>query len=425
MNEIIKFKSGLRLAVQPMKSTRGVSIGVFVGVGSAYENRANNGISHFIEHMLFKGTKNRSAYRISEESESIGAQLNAYTARDRTCFYSLGTSEHTEQCAELLSDLYFNSLFDDDGMNREKGVILEEINMCEDDPSDVCNDLALTAIFGKKGLGQTILGTAKNVKAFTRDDCLSYMDKFYSAKNTVIAIAGDVTKDEAIGIVDKYFECEFEKKANAKVQKLKREDFKTVSLKKAKKCEQANVIFAFPSYNRGDERTDIAALVSFALGGGMSSRLFQKLREELGVVYSVDTTVNSYVNNGVFEIYLATAPDTLDKAIKGVAEVIKKFTAEGMTDKEISTAKEQYKTSAVLVHERCASVVGIIGRKALLENKTVDVDETIERTNGYTKDQINAVLRDTLDVERVAASYAGKKYDCDVLSLLKKYIAEE
>lgn len=204
MEKIKTYDNGLRLVVKTMPGLYTVSLGILVNTGSINETAENNGISHYIEHMLFKGTEKRSAFEISDSTERLGSQINAYTAKENTCYYVKSTKENFRASAEILSDLFFNSVFDDEESAREKGVIQEEIHMCDDAPEDLCFDLLAESYFGKSGLGRTVLGTSENVDRFTKEDILSYMDKYYVPENVVVSIAGNITFSEAEKICDEF-----------------------------------------------------------------------------------------------------------------------------------------------------------------------------------------------------------------------------
>ncbi|MBO7156670.1 MAG: insulinase family protein, partial [Clostridia bacterium] len=265
MDLIYTFANGLRLALCPMEHTRSVAIGVYVGAGAANETKDINGISHFTEHMLFKGTQKRSAFDIANEMESIGVQINAFTARHMTCYYTISTDEHTEHCMDMLSDIFFNSLLSEDEISRERNVILEEISRYEDDPEDVCNEGLASVFYGDTPMGRPILGSRENVKRFTSKDIRDYMAKYYVPQNTVISMAGSFKVEDAIALAGKYFENHFKNLTFNHVD----EDVQTHSayFEKVKPTEQANVAFAFPSYSYKSEERDVVSLISSIFGG--------------------------------------------------------------------------------------------------------------------------------------------------------------
>lgn len=204
-----KFDNGLRLIAKRIDGLLSVSAGVLVKTGSMNESSSENGISHFIEHVMFKGTEKRSAFDISDHIDRIGAQINAFTSKELTCYYTKSTKEHLENSLDILSDIFFNSVFEKEELEKEKGVVIEEIKMCEDTPEDLCLDLLARSYYGENGLGQTILGSEKNVKSFNRDIIRNYMDKYYTADNVVISIVGNIDVDKTVELVDRYFADKF------------------------------------------------------------------------------------------------------------------------------------------------------------------------------------------------------------------------
>ena len=279
-----RYDNGLRLVVKKMEGLMSVTMGILVGTGAGVETDAEDGISHFIEHMQFKGTQKRNAFEISDAFDRIGAQVNAFTGKDLTCYYSKCTSDHTADCFELLSDLFLNATFPDDEMDREKGVICEEISMNEDTPEDLCLDLLANAFYGKENYGRNILGSAKNVKGFTFEDVQKYKRARYCPENIVISFAGGVDMATAQSLVETYFgnleKGEFEdRKPNIIKQRL--------SLVKQKPIEQMHIAIAYPSVCRGDSREDMVSAINGVFGGSMSARLFQEVREKRGLAYSV------------------------------------------------------------------------------------------------------------------------------------------
>lgn len=418
MNKIIRYPSGLRLALHRMDGTRSIAIGIYVGCGSAYETPELSGISHFIEHMLFKGTEKRNAFQIAEEMESVGAQINAFTSREITSYYTISTDEHAEICMEMLSDIFFNATFTHDSIEKEKGVVLEEISMCEDDPADLCMDLLSLAYYGDSGLGRPILGKAETVKSFTADMMRKFISDHYSADNVVITVAGNAEHDRIYKLVEKYFEKPFVNKTR-KESKVTPPDKASRLMTRSKAIEQANIAFAFPAYRYNHDLSLSVSLLSTVLGGGMSSRLFQKLREELGLVYDIYTTQSEYLKEGYFVIYLATNPATAVQAVKAVKEVLNVIKKDGITEREFLKGREQLKSAIVLGAERAASIMRAAGSRALLANKTFDLNERLDDINKITMDNINEVINYIFDFEKASASYVGRESEEDILKLLK------
>ena len=418
MNEITKFSSGLRLAFHPMPYTKSIAIGIYVGTGSANEDATNNGISHFIEHMVFKGTSHRTAYDIANEMESVGAQINAFTSRNVTSFYTVSTWEHTERCFDVLSDIFFNASFNEEDMKKEKGVVLEEISMSLDDPGDLAYDNFNTAFYGNKGLGRTILGTVNNVKSFTEEDLRAYIKEYYTANNVVIAVAGAGEESQIIELVEKYFEKNMTATSAKKTKKRAPRTFSRV-IKKHKPIEQANIVIGFPAYQFGHKNILAMTLFTHIFGGGMSSRLFQNVREQRGLAYEVYALPSSYSNSGAFTIFVGTNPATAKQAVEVIREEILKVKALGLTEEEIKKGKEQLKSSVVLGGERSVAVMRAVGQHAIMNGTVYELDERLELIEKITKDDIDEAINAIFDFDKVSVSYVGKKIECDLLATIK------
>jgi predicted Zn-dependent peptidase len=418
MKKIITFPSGMRVAMHPMKYTRVVTIGVYVGVGSSCETKDINGISHFIEHMVFKGTERRSAFEIADEMESIGAQINAFTSRDCTAFYTISTDEHTEKCFDVLSDIFFHSKLSEDSMENEKGVVIEEINMCNDDPTDLCQDQLNLAHFGDTGLGRPILGTIENVRSFTPEKLRQYMSSYYCADNVVISVAGNFNENAILDLINTYFEQVFVNKVAVRCEKTTKRIFRR-QLKILKPTEQINIAFAFPSYKISDKKIPQLYLLSNILGGGMSSRLFQKLREENGLVYDVYATDSEYKNTGMFMVYLAAKPESAEKAVRVVKEVFDDIKSNLITQQELNKGKEQLKSSLVFGSEKAVSVMRSNGIQVLLADRTFNMEKRLEEIEAITMDGVAEVIGEVLNFADMSCSYVGKENGLDPINILR------
>lgn len=407
MNHLKVFENGLKLVVAEMKGLLSVSCGVLVKTGSANESEKENGISHFIEHALFKGTQKRSAFEISDFVDSIGGQINAYTSKQMTCYYTHTTKEHFEDSMEVLSDIFFNSVFENRELAKEKGVVIEEINMGEDSPEDLCLDLLSESFYGKAGLGQTILGSAKNVRSFSRDTLLKYMDKYYTADNVVIAVAGNVDVNKAETLARKYFAENFKRQKSAPQKDVKLTP--PTHLKKIKKIEQSHIGLCMPAISMKDERRDALNIANIVLGGGMSSRLFQKVREDLGLCYSVYSYLSCYRETGVVEVYAGVNTVSRDVALDVIVDEINKFRKEGITEKEFLRGKEQLKSSLVLGQESVSGQMQLFGRIALFCDELFDFNERLRRINAITRDDVMKVIGEFFDLSKASSATVGTK----------------
>lgn len=401
-----KFPSGLRLVVKKLEGVLSVSMGILVGTGSCFETEEENGISHFIEHMMFKGTKKRSAFEISDEMDRIGAQANAFTSKDITCYYAKSISEHVDKAFEILSDLVLNSTFPQEEMEREKNVVLEEIAMTEDTPDDLCLDVLAEAYYGKNGYGRSILGPAENVRRFSRGELYRYIGERYNPENIVISFAGNIEPHWAEELVEKYIEGNLCKRIYS--PRKKQLDLCGQSLFRVKDIEQVHIAYAYPSLPREDKRMDAALIVNAILGGGMSSRLFQRVREQLGLAYTVYSYISSYTEGGVLTVYAGVNPANVKKACDAISETIDVLRREKITMDEFSRGKEQLKSSIILAQENTASQMLAYGKYMLYNDDLLDIERRIQGIGTLTIDDCVQALECNFHLEHLAASAVGK-----------------
>ena len=399
-----KYENGLRLVVKQMQGLMSVTMGILVGTGGAMETDAEDGISHFIEHMQFKGTKTRNAFEISDSFDRLGAQVNAFTGKDITCYYSKCTSDHTTACFELLSDLFLHSTFPEDEMEREKGVVCEEISMNEDTPEDLCMDLVARAFYGKENYGRNILGTQSNVKGFTVDDILRYKKARYCPENIVISFAGGIDKDTAQALVETYFGAlptgKFEKRVPLLCKGKQ-------TLVKTKPIEQMHIALAYPAVKRGDLLEDTVNAVNGVLGGTMSARLFQEVREKRGLAYSVYSYVSPYAECGSQIIYAGVNPKQVQSAYDAINEVIADIKKNGVTKDEFLRSREQMKSGMFFSNESSNSQMILYGKHMLYFNKVFDFEAKLERINEMTYERSFEAIGQMFDEKQKAAAIVG------------------
>lgn len=402
-----QFDNGLRLVLNKMEGMLTVSCGVLVKTGSVNESQSENGISHFIEHVMFKGTTTRSAFDISDHIDRIGAQINAFTSKELTCYYTKSTKEHAHKSLEILSDIFFNSVFDKQELEKEKGVIIEEINMSEDAPEEVCLDLLAQSYYGNSALGQTILGPSKNIKKFTRDDVKAYMDKYYTADNVVVSIAGNIDLDKAQTLVKELFADKFTKSKSA--PQIKPTVNTANSLYKVKKLEQTHIGFAMKGFDVGNEISDAFAIANTILGGGMSSRLFQKIREELGLCYSVYSYASQYKYDGVLEIYAGVNTSNRDLAVNAIVDEVRKFKKHGITEQEFSRGKEQIKSAFIMGQESTASQMLLYAKTLILLDEEFDFNERMRKLEKVSFSDVMSAIDRSFDIDGAATATVGSK----------------
>ncbi len=398
------YENGLRLVVKQMEGLMSVTMGILVGTGAGVETDKEDGISHFIEHMQFKGTKKRNSFEISDAFDRIGAQVNAFTGKDLTCYYSKCTSDHTATCFELLSDLFLNSTFPEEEMEREKGVVCEEISMNEDSPEDLCLDLLASAFYGKENYGRNILGTIENVKGFTLEDIAKYKNARYCPENIVISFAGGVDMTTAQALVETYFgnlnKGAFEKRTPNIIRPHQ-------SLVKCKPIEQMHIAIAYPSVVRGDEREDMVSAINAILGGSMSARLFQEVREKRGLAYSVYSYLSAFPEAASQIIYAGVNPSNLHEAYDAILGVIADMKRNGVTEDEFLRSREQMKASMFFSNESSNAQMLLYGKYMIYFNKIFDFEDKMQRINSMTFSKAQEALDVMFNEEGKAIALVG------------------
>ena len=413
MTDYFTLENGIRCIVKKIDGVRSCSAGVFVKVGSADETKEENGISHFIEHVNFKGTDKRSSFQISWDSDSLGIILNAATAKETTYYYTKTISEHLDEAFDILSDLFINSNYPAGELDKERGVVVEEINMYEDTPDDVCTTELSGAYYGNgNGYGRTILGTKKNVLRFTRDDVFAYKKKYYTTDNIVLCFVGDVTKEKAYSLANEKFGAILPSTSAKRIKRNLTPRFgKTV---RAKDIEQAHLALAFPAVGLNDDRYLYYDFIANVLGGGMSSRLFQRVREELGLCYNVYSYQSLYSDSGTLCVYAGLNGDKLKEAFDAVFDEIRKLKSEGVKQSEFDLVREQIKSSLVFAQESTSSQMTLFGRKLVLSGERFDFDERLKTINSMKLSTLNEYLFDRFDIDRFAVSTVAKQGKNDI-----------
>ncbi|MBO5045947.1 MAG: insulinase family protein [Clostridia bacterium] len=397
-------KSGVRLIVKQMDGLFSVTMGILVGTGAAFERDDEDGISHFIEHMQFKGTDTRTAFEISDAFDALGAQVNAFTGKDLTCYYAKSTSDHVSDAFALLSDLFLNSTFPEEEMKREKGVVLEEINMDEDSPEDLCLDLLARATFGSVAYGRNILGPAKNVKRFTREDLFRYKAERYCPENIVLSFAGNISIAQAEDLAERYFGDLHGEKFTQREKKI---EYVSQNLFRNKQIEQAHFAISFPSVEREHPSMNAVQLMNAVLGGGMSSRLFKKVREELGLAYSVYSYTSHYQETGLLSVYAGVNPQKAEEAAKAVVSVIQDYKKNGLTEEEFLRGREQLKSSAVFSQENTSSQMLLYGKHLLYTGKVYDLEGRMAELTALKRQDVLDAISAHFDFARVSVASVG------------------
>ena len=397
----ITLKNGLRIIGERMPSFRSVSVGLWVESGSQYETPAEHGISHFIEHMLFKGTEKRTARDIAEEMDAVGGQLNAFTSKECTCFYAKVVDEHLPLAMDVISDLALHSRLSPDDIEREKGVVIEEINMAEDTPEDLAFDLLMLAHYGDQPVSRPILGTEASVSAITREQIQSYMARMYRPEGAVLALAGGYDWEKVVAQAEALY-------GSWQPTGDKRPELITVPveprvIRRAKDIEQTHICLGFPTSGIGSPEIYPMALLNSIYGGATSSRLFQSIREEKGMAYTVYSYPNPCTGTGVLAVYAGTSPDHAAEVVRLLNEETQNLAENGLTPREFEQGRQQLLSGFILGQESTSSRMNAAGRRLLLMGDTQSDDDVIRKIKAITFEEVNFLARKTLTSPRSAS----------------------
>ena len=413
MVEVIKLDNGITVVMEKMPSVRSVSFGIFVKNGSRNESNKTNGISHFIEHLMFKGTKNRTAKQIADDMDSVGGQINAYTTKEYTCYYTKTLDTHFDVALDVLADMYFNSLFSDEDILKERNVIIEEINMYEDAPEEVGYDILQGEIWKGNSLSFPILGTEKSISSFDSAGIKNYYREHYRTDNTVLSVAGNFEKDKVIDGIKKYFSGfkSLDKETILRNSVYEKPSYFKSDVKKEKDIEQLHLTMCFPGVKIGSDESYALAAVNTIFGGGMSSRLFQRIREERGLVYTVYSFSSNFSDSGIFGIYAALSPNHFNQVYDLILTEISELKKEKITREQLTKTKEQLKSNFILSLENSSSRSSNIGRSMLLLNKINEVDDIIEKVNEVSLEKIENIIEKIFNLENMSISLVGRNIE--------------
>lgn len=412
MYNIFTLSNGLRVVVENIDYVNSISVGLWIGNGSRNETIENNGISHFIEHMLFKGTSNRTAKQIAEEIEDVGGQINAFTGKESTCYYIKALDSHLELSLEILSDMLFNSAFSVEDIEKEKSVVIEEINMNEDSPEDVLSDLHCKAIWDKDSLSYPILGSIQNVKAFTREQIIKYVKSYYIPENSVISICGKFDMKTIEKLVSKYFGNW--DSDNKKVTTYTTPRIINNSLYKIKSIEQLHMSLGIQGLPVGDDNIYTLLLINNILGGGVSSLLFQKIREDNGLCYSIYSYITSFKNTGVVNIYTSLNSNFAPDALNLINEELNSFVKKGITNERLKKAKEQIKGNYILGLESTSSRMFNNGKSILFLNRINNPTEVMHKIDKITQEDISNIITKTYEKGILNAAFVGDNINMEL-----------
>ena len=406
MIEQFTLPNGLRVLCEQLPHLRSVSMGVWVKAGSILEREHENGLSHLIEHMAFKGTGRRSAKQIAQEMDAVGGYLNAATSKLCTCYYAKVIDENLPLAADILSDIVRFPAIDPKELDKERNVVLEEISMTDDSPEDVAYDLIASAMFGKQPLGRTILGPRELIASYTREDILAFRARHYSPVNTCVAIAGNFDLNQVKDLMAQRF-GDWTGGAG-EIFPVNAVNQRPQTLTADKDTEQAHICLGYRGKPLGDADAYPMAVFNSILGGGMSSRLFQRIREESAMAYSVYSAPSAYPHCGDFTIYAAVSPRNVKTVLAQIDEETSRLVREGATQEEFDMAKAQLKGGFILGQESAYNRMNSMGSNMALMNRVITTDETIRRIEAVTPEDVRRVAAETLGGPR-SQTFVGKK----------------
>ncbi|MEF2095530.1 pitrilysin family protein [Bacillus sp. CFBP9009] len=378
-------QNGVRIVLENIPTVRSAAIGVWIKTGSRNETPELNGVSHFLEHMFFKGTAKRNAREIAESFDSIGGQVNAFTSKEYTCYYAKVMDNHASYALEILADMFFNSTFDGEELKKEKNVVYEEIKMYEDTPDDIVHDLLSKAVYENHPLGYPILGTENTLETFNSDTLKKYVHDMYTPDKVVVSIAGNVD-EKMIKEVESYFGSY---QGGEDRLELVKPSFHENRITRKKDTEQAHLCLGYKGLEIGNDKTYSLITLNNILGGSMSSRLFQDVREQRGLAYSVYSYHSSYQDSGMVTVYGGTGTNQLDSLYETIQETLDTLKRDGITEKELRNSKEQLKGSLMLSLESTNSRMSRNGKNELMLGEHRSLDDIIIKIDEVTEDTVN------------------------------------
>ncbi len=400
-----KLDCGLTLISEKLPDMQAACLGIWVGAGSAYEDKSINGISHFIEHMFFKGTKTRTYKQIAEDMDNLGAQFNAFTGKEYTCFYAKGISEEFPKICDILFDMLCNSLFDADEMKKEMGVILEEMRMGEDTPDEYVLDLISEAVFDGSDVAPGVIGTRKALMGIKREDILSYIKKQYVLEHMVVAVCGSYDEKLLTAQINDYFGC-FKK--SKPVRKPTYPGGKCRYVSKTKDIMQSHIALAVPTISLADDDYYVQAVVNEILGGSMSSMLFQNIREEKGLAYTVYSAPMAYQNCGCLYIYAGLSLGSEKLATDAIAEELEKLGKNGITREQLDVVKKRLKAGFIFSLERLESRMIRLGRNQLLLGEVRTQKQIMKELDAVKLSKVNEFARNISDITKYSAACVSR-----------------
>ena len=386
--QITTLPNGLRVATDRMPTVESVSLGVWVRAGTRYELPKVNGVAHLLEHMVFKGTKRRSAREIAEQIEAVGGNINAYTSRETTAYYAKILKDDAELAVDVLADILQHSVFDDVELGRERGVVLQEIGQAHDTPDDVVFDHFQSTAFPDQPLGRPVLGKSEIVATMSRDAIVGFRDEYYRTSRMVVAAAGNIEHERLVDCAERVF-GDLADGGDATSQKAK---YNSGDAREARELEQIHMVLGFRGAPIGTPEFYTASVLSNLFGGGMSSRLFQEIREERGLVYSIDTFMSAFADTGLFGIYAGTGTGQIEELIPALCDQITGL-ADSLRDEEVTRARAQLKSSLLMALESTGARCEQVAQHLLIFGRVLSIEELVARIDAIDAGQVAALAR--------------------------------
>jgi predicted Zn-dependent peptidase len=402
-----KSESGLTVLLEPVNDVTSISAGLWIKSGSRNENLSQYGYAHFVEHMLFKGTSNHTALDIAKEIDRVGGQHNAATNREYTCYYINVVSDYLELAVKMLADMYHNSLFDNNELNKEKNVIIEEIRMYEDTPDEFIHDIFIENMFNGHPLSHPILGSIEGIDRSTRDLVYDFYDRHYRDDNSIFVIAGSFDEAMTRDLVDTYFTKRVRNSQPAHIPEPIPPERVAVSHRE-KNLEQVHFCLGTEGIKRSDSRRWSLYSLSTILGGNMSSRLFQNVREDKGICYSIYSFHSSYSDYGIFGIYCATSPDKFEKAVELIVKECRDVLEKGISEDELQDAKTYMKGSLALSYESIEVRMGQLAKNEITHGRIITFNDMVNEINKITLDDIREMTAHILENKKLSIVSVGK-----------------
>lgn len=404
MVELRRLSNGIRVVLETVPNVRSVALGIYVETGSAYENEQNNGISHMIEHMMFKGTKRRTAREIAMETALLGDDMNAYTTKELTCYYARVLDEHLPIIADILGDMFTNSLFEEENLLKEKGVIIDEIDMYEDSPEDLVQEQLQKLVWKEHPLGYIISGTEENVKRIGHAELLAFWKETYVAERITISIAGHIEAEPVCELLE---QCFGGIPSGRRLQIPEAPVY--IPSKKAfqKEIEQVHLCLGFPGVSHMDERSYVLSIANNIIGGSSSSRLFQQIREEEGLCYSLYSYGSSYHRTGTFQIYCGMSEENLERVYEGIQVALQALKESGPTTEEMEQSLAQIRSELLLSMENTHNRMNNNARNLLYMGRILTLEETLEHLRQVTASEIMEYLQENCNRNQMSVTLAG------------------